>query len=246
MANSKDKKSLLQAKGKKAEKNSASLSDTAYQHIKRMLLVNQLVAGQKIRYRDIAKKLNVSQTPVILALTRLENEGLVRSEANKGFRIPELDLEEARELYEMRTLIETWLVKGTAKDITDEQMEKLESLAVEHRSIRGEIYSRERLWADARMHLALASFSGHRIGYRMLRQMFDRLYLRYRPERLSTVRMQETQEEHKKLLEALNKRDSRKAASILEDHINRGQKRMLEGIKEEMEMRDTLDPWDID
>jgi DNA-binding GntR family transcriptional regulator len=245
MAESKDKKRRVQAKKKKAEKNSASLSDKAYQHIKRMLLVNQLVAGQKIRYRDIAKKLSVSQTPVILALTRLENEGLVRSEANKGFRVPELDLEEARELYQLRALLETWLVKDIAKNITDDQLEKLEVLAVEHRSIRGEIYSRERLWADARFHLALASFSEHRIGYKMLREMFDRLYLRYRPERLSTVRMNETQKEHKDLLEALKKRDSRKAASIIEDHINRGQVRMLAGIKEEMEMRDTLDPWDI-
>ena len=245
MATSRAKKDPGQAKGKKTDKSSLSLSDTAYHHIKRMLLVNELIAGQKIRSRDIAKKLNMSQTPVILALTRLENEGLVRSEANKGFRVPELDLDEARELYQMRTLLEAWLVRDTAKKITDEQIEKLETLAREHRSIRGEIYSRERLWADARFHLALASFSGHRIGMKMLREMFDRLYLRYRPERLSTVRMQETQKEHIELLEALKARDARKSASIMEDHINRGQKRMLAGIKEEMEMRDTLDPWDI-
>jgi DNA-binding GntR family transcriptional regulator len=237
---------MAQATAKKAAKNSSSLSDQAYQHIKRMLLVNHLVAGQKIRYRDIAKKLNMSQTPVILALTRLENEGLVRSEANKGFRVPELDLEEARELYQMRTLLEVWLIKETAKNITDEQIKEFEGLAKKHRSILGEIYSRERLWADARLHLALASFSGHRIGTRMLREIFDRLYLRYRPEHLSTVRMNETEKEHKDLLDALKKRDARKAASIMEDHIVRGQKRMLAGIKEEMEMRDTLDPWSME
>lgn len=245
MATAKAKKGQNQDNGVKAENGSASLSERAYQHIKRMLLVNQLVAGQKIRYRDIAKKLNVSQTPVILALTRLENEGLVRSEANKGFRVPELDLEEARELYEMRAVIEVWLIKETAKKITDEQIEKFEELASKHRSILGEIYSRERLWADARLHLALASFSGHSIGYRMLREMFDRLYLRYRPEHLSPVRMSETEKEHKELLDALKKRDARKAASILEDHINRGQKRMLAGIKHDLEMRETLDPWDL-
>lgn len=241
----KAKKDQVQAKEKKAEKNSASLSDTAYHHIKRMLLVNELIAGQKIRYRDIAKKLNVSQTPVILALTRLENEGLVRSEANKGFRVPELDLEEARELYQVRAVIEVWLVKETTKKITGEQLKKIEKLAKEHRSILGEIYTRERLWADARMHLALASFSGHRIGYKMLREVFDRLYLRYRPEHLSTVRMNETEKEHKDLLDALKKHDERKAASVMEDHIIRGQERMLAGIKQDMEMRDTLDPWDI-
>jgi len=242
---SKVKKGLEHAKGNKADNSSASLSDRAYHHIKRMLLVNELVAGQKIRYRDIAKKLNVSQTPVILALTRLENEGLVRSEANKGFRVPELDLEEARELYEMRAVIEAWLVKGTAKTISDEQIEKLEGLMAEHQAIRGESYCRERLWCDARLHLALASFSGHQIGIRVLREIFDRLYLRYRPERLSTVRLQEAEEEHNNFLAALKKHDARKASSLLEAHINHGQVRMLEGIKHDLEMRDHLDPWDL-
>lgn len=245
MTTVKPKNTQTQDKGKKADNSSASLSDRAYQHIKRMLLVNQLIAGQKIRYRDIAKKLNVSQTPVILALTRLENEGLVRSEANKGFRVPELDLEEARELYEVRTLIEAWLVKGTAKNITDEQIKKFEGLMAEHQAIRGEAYCRERLWCDARLHLALASFSGQRIGFKVLREIFDRLYLRYRPERLTAARMQESEEEHNKLLEALKKRDSRKAASVLEAHINRGRVCMLAGIKHDLEMRDTLDPWDL-
>ncbi len=230
--------------GGDAAKGSGSLADRAYHHIKRMLLVNELVAGQKIRYRDIAKKLGVSQTPVILALTRLENEGLVRSEANKGFRVPELDLDEARELYEMRALIEGWLVRRTAKRITDEELNHLEGLMEEHQAVRGESYCRERLWCDARLHLSLASFSGHRIGQRVLREIFDRLYLRYRPERLSSARMQESEEEHQKIFEALEKRDARKAGSLLEAHINRGSKHMLAGIQHDLEMRDSLDPWD--
>jgi DNA-binding GntR family transcriptional regulator len=229
----------------RVESSAASLSDRAYHHIKRMLLVNELVAGQKIRYRDIAKKLSVSQTPVILALTRLENEGLVRSEANKGFRVPELDLEEARELYVVRAVIEARLVKDTAKTISDEQIEKFEGLMAEHQAIRRESYCRERLWCDARLHLALASFNGNRVAYKMLREIFDRLYLRYRPERLSSLRLQEAEEEHNKILAALKKRDARKASSLLEVHINHGQVRMLEGIKHDREMRDIFDPWDL-
>lgn len=58
-------------------KNAQTLVEKAYQQIKLMLLNDELVAGQKLRYQDIAKRLEMSQTPVNLALVRLENEGLV-------------------------------------------------------------------------------------------------------------------------------------------------------------------------
>jgi DNA-binding GntR family transcriptional regulator len=224
-------------------KAGAPLADIAYLHIKQMLLVNELVAGQKIRYADVARRLGMSQTPVIIALSRLESEGLVRSEANKGFRVPELDLEELHELYQMRTLIEGWLVKMTAKSVTHAQLAELEGLLGEHRSVRGESYCRERLWCDARVHLALASFSGHGVGQQILRNIFDRLYLRYRPERLSSQRMQESEDEHQQVFEALEAREVRKASQLLQAHIERGRVRMLAGIKQDLERRENLQPW---
>ncbi len=76
-----------------------------------MFLLNELVAGQKLRYQDIARRLLMSQTPVIQALSPSGNEGLVASEANKGFYVPELDLEEARQLYDVRLALEVHLVQ---------------------------------------------------------------------------------------------------------------------------------------
>jgi DNA-binding GntR family transcriptional regulator len=224
-------------------KTGVPLVERAYQQIKRMLLLRELVPEQKLRYQDIAKKINVSQTPVILALTRLENEGLVKSEANKGFYIPELDLAEARELYEMRAVIESFLVERVAGQITDEQLEELAGLMNAHQSFRSESYTRERLWCDARFHIALASFSSHQVGERILRQLFDRLYLRYIPERLSSVRMLESEREHDQVFSALKDRNAPEAASLLRRHIERGQQHILRGLQKEAKSRDVLMPW---
>ncbi|MGD8563546.1 MAG: GntR family transcriptional regulator [Desulfarculaceae bacterium] len=228
----------------KAAKGSAPLADLAYQQIKRMLLVNELVAGQKLRYQDIASKLKVSQTPVIHALTRLENEGLVASEANKGFFVPELDLNEARELYEMRQTIECFLIGRTAALIKEGQIAQLQDLMAAHKKFRGEMYTRERLWCDAKFHLAIASFSGHATGERFLRQVFDRLVLRYRPERFSMARMSEAEQEHSQVFEALMAHNPDKAAEVMERHIKRGCEHIMEGLEQEAQFRKSFLPWD--
>ncbi|MCB2226782.1 MAG: GntR family transcriptional regulator [Desulfarculaceae bacterium] len=224
-------------------KHSGTLAEKAYQQIKLMLLHDELVAGQKLRYQDIAKKLNMSQTPVILALSRLENEGLVSSEVNKGYAVPELDLEEARELYELRVLLEGFLAAKAAERATEQNLNELRELLNVHRSVRGEVYCRERLWCDARIHLAIAKISGQKNGAVYLRQLFDRIYLRYRPERLSTERLSEAEAQHEELFKALAAHDAPAAESLMRQHVSVGQQRMLKGIEQMVEERNKVKLW---
>jgi DNA-binding GntR family transcriptional regulator len=110
-----------------------------------MLWVRDLVPNQKLRYQDIVRHLEMSQTPVILALAKLEGEGLVRSEPNKGFYVPELDLVEARELYDMREAIEISLVSQAASRINDRQLALLYGIMKEHQSYNSAYYTLELL-----------------------------------------------------------------------------------------------------
>ncbi|MCF8043127.1 MAG: GntR family transcriptional regulator [Desulfarculaceae bacterium] len=224
-------------------KNSQTLVEKAYQQIKLMLLNDELVAGQKLRYQDIAKRLDMSQTPVNLALVRLENEELVHWEANKGYSVPELDLEEARELYELRVLLEGFLVAQAALRVTDDNLAELRLLLDGHRSVRGEVYCRERLWCDARIHMAIARFSGHKNGVSYLHQLFDRIYLRYRPERLSIERLTEAEQQHEDLFKALTAHDVEQAKEVMTHHISMGQQRMLRGIRTQVEERSRVQLW---
>jgi len=209
-----------------------------------MLLTDELVSGQKILYRDMAHRLGMSQTPVILALTRLKDEGLVRSEANKGFSVPELDLDEAQELYDIRSAIEEFLIKRSAKIVTDEQLKTLRQIMERHQTLRGEVYCRERLWNDARLHLAIASFANHRTGEQFLRQICDRIYLRYRPDRMPVVRLVEAEQEHEQVFQALEERDSAKAARMMRRHLKRGAQRIVEGLRRQSQLREALTLWE--
>ena len=201
--------------------------DEAYQQIKLMLLMDQLHSGQKLRYQDIAKRLDMSQTPVMMALVRLENEGLVRSQTNRGFYVPEIDLEEARELYDIRMMIEVPLLERTAQRITDQELAKLEGLMDTHAALREGAYSRERLWRDAKFHLALAACSGHGMAVNILRRVFDLLYLRYRPAQATPQRINDTDHEHRAFFTALAERRVEEGMELLRSHIEHGRQYVL-------------------
>nr|MBP8699728.1 GntR family transcriptional regulator [Syntrophorhabdaceae bacterium] len=78
----------------KKTKQQEDSSQIAYQGIRHMLYTEELVPGQKIAYRDLAEKLQLSPTPIIQALRWLELQGFVTHEANRGYYMAPFSLEE--------------------------------------------------------------------------------------------------------------------------------------------------------
>ncbi len=67
------------------EKLSVPSSEVAYIYIKRSILNQVFSSGQKLNYGDIEARLQMSKTPIIQALSRLMEEGLVSYRKNHGY-----------------------------------------------------------------------------------------------------------------------------------------------------------------
>ena len=70
------------------------------------ILRGDLAPGSPLRQEDLAASLGVSRVPVREALRMLESEGHVTYTPHRGYRVPELDLDELDEIYHLRALIE--------------------------------------------------------------------------------------------------------------------------------------------
>ncbi|MBW1774504.1 MAG: GntR family transcriptional regulator [Deltaproteobacteria bacterium] len=88
-----------------------TLIEDAYRRIKGMIFEQRLVPGQKLVYQDLVNLLNMSQTPIINALNRLEQEGFVASETFRGFYVKPIDLDEVWENFGVREALEVYAVK---------------------------------------------------------------------------------------------------------------------------------------
>ena len=116
----------------KKRKTKDDFTQEAYMGIRRMFFLNEIIPGQKISYGDLAKKLGMSTTPVIQALKRLEFQGLVRHEPNRGYYTEKISLEEITEIYEFRELIETSLLEKTIGKITKAGLKTLKQALNDH------------------------------------------------------------------------------------------------------------------
>jgi len=188
--------------------------------IRRMFFLNEIIPGQKISYGDLAKRLEMSTTPVIQALKRLEYQGLVRHEPNRGYYTENVSLKEIIEIYEFRELIETSLLPKTISRIDQKGLKMLEKALGNHLDAVRDIYLKERLLKDMEFHLVLATLSGCTIQINTLKSLFDLLYLKYRGNILFVTPMDTVDSEHIKLYEYIADSNLEGATRVLKQHIS--------------------------
>lgn len=105
-----------------------SLSSIVYDNLKRKILNNELLPGDKLIEMDIAKELEVSRTPVREALSRLNDEGLVENFPRKSYIVSKISLKKAKDLYDVRTALEPLAVKLLAQEGITKKTQELEDI----------------------------------------------------------------------------------------------------------------------
>lgn len=220
----------MERKNKKNTKSREDYTEEAYMGIRQMFFRNEIIPGQKIAYGDLARRLRMSTTPVIQALKRLEFQGLVRHEPNRGYYTEGISLREIKEIYEFREVIELSLLPETIRRMTPARMKKLKKALDNHQQAVREVYLKERLLKDMEFHLTLAELSGCVIQVKTLRSLFDLLYLKYRGNILFVTPMDKVDAEHRNLYDQILESDSAGASEILKHHISNVKEYALESI----------------
>ncbi len=199
--------------------------------IRNMMFHNEIGPGQKIAYRHLAERLEMSQTPVIQALKWLEFQGLVRHEPNRGYSTEPVSIREVEEIYEFRESIELSLLEKTLQSIDESDMARLKAALDAHRKAAREVYLHERLVKDMAFHLTLASFSGNRVQQAALRNLFDLLYLKYGGSILFSTSMDRADADHQQLFVRIEDRAIDAARDVLSRHIRNVREHVLSGLE---------------
>jgi DNA-binding GntR family transcriptional regulator len=101
-----------------------NLSDQLVDIVRCRILDGTVPPDQVIRQDALAAELGVSKIPLREALSRLEQEGLVRNVTNRGYFVCPLDAAEAEEVYALRLKLEPELVARAAVCATDQDREQ--------------------------------------------------------------------------------------------------------------------------
>lgn len=206
-------------------------SNRAYRAIKEMISQYQLVPGQKITYDQLAKKIRVSKTPIINALNRLEQEEFVFSIPNRGFFVKEIDIEEVAELFKVREALEMAVMEASIRNQDPKMMKEVEKAMIAHREYHYDIVTRKRLALDASFHLKIAEMGRNKNLMRLLRHVFEHIYLRHRSEGIPPQRLVTAAEEHQGIFNAIKEKNIPKAKKFMLQHVRAGQISTIKGIQ---------------
>lgn len=176
-------------------------------------------AGEPLRQDAVAEQLGVSRIPVREALRQLEAEGLVTFTPHRGAVVSTLSPDEIAELFELRATIEGDLLRRAVPRTTPEDIARArEILDSYERALRGgEVAAWGALnWQFHSTLYARANRSFTMSVVQKLHQHSDR-YLRM--QLALTHGESRANDEHRAILNAVKRRDTRKACSLLRDHI---------------------------
>ena len=90
----------------RVERKPAPIRTQVLDNLRKAILTRQLAPGQRLIERELVEMTGVSRTSVREALRELAAEGLVTTSPNKGTAVATLSSEQARQIYEVRAVLE--------------------------------------------------------------------------------------------------------------------------------------------
>ena len=182
------------------------------------IIERRLMPGMKLGEQKIADIFKVSRTIVRQALNQLSRDHLVTLEPARGAFVAMPSVEEAHQVFEVRAMVETAMVRQLCGRITDAHIAQLrEHLRAEGDAVtRTDVTGRTRLLAD--FHVVLARMLGNEVLAQWLADLLSRsslISLMYQ----SSHSAGHSQQEHVQIVDALEKRDARAVARLMEHHI---------------------------
>ena len=84
---------------------------------------------------------------------------------------------------------------------------------------------------DAQFHLKIIEYSRNKIIYAYLKDILEKIYLRYKPEYLLKDRVKEAFKEHRAIFSALGQGDTARTQALISDHIQKGKGHIIHNLR---------------
>ena len=181
-----------------------------YNTLRDDILSGKITPSEKITEIGLAKKLNVSRTPIRLAITKLREEGLIKG--NYVYIPNETDF---RDIFQVRGLLEGFAAEYCATYITEESLLKLEECVKNGFSDDEHI----RLESNYLFHQILVEETHNK----KLIQIIDQMQSLIRLFRI-TVTLQKRPRlvsEHEEIYQAIKEDNGSRAKKLIQEHIDK-------------------------
>jgi DNA-binding GntR family transcriptional regulator len=192
----------------------------AYAALHAAIVTGEISPGERLIEEELADRLGLSRGAVRGAIARLDHEGLVVRERNRGARVRRFTPAEAVEILEARAALESLAAGYAAMRRTEDDVRELRGLVADMARMLDHdelLLISER---NAVLHRRILEISRHavardicsRLHSQMVRYQFRTVLAPGRPPR--------SLEEHHRIVTAIADRDRRGAERAMHDHLS--------------------------
>ena len=98
-----------------SDKQVSSLAEQAYIRLRHEILTCILSPGQVVSERELARRYEVSKTPIREALTQVCHDGLMQRLPGRGYMVAPITTKDIRELFDLRLILEVAAAEQAAR-----------------------------------------------------------------------------------------------------------------------------------
>ena len=196
----------------------SSSTSAIVEALTRAIVEHRLQPGTKLAEQKLADHFGVSRTLVRQALFQLAQNRLVTLEPARGAFVSTPSIEEARQVFAVRCMLETEMTRAFVQNVTPAKIKALRAHVASEKAAMGtdDASSRTELLGD--FHVRMAELMGNDVLAQMLSDLISRcslITLMYQ----SATAAEHSNEEHAAIVQALAAKDEALALRLMDEHL---------------------------
>jgi len=196
----------------------SSSTGAIVQALTRAIAMHRLQPGTKLGEQKLADHFGVSRTLVRQALFQLAQNRLVTLEPARGAFVSTPSVEEARQVFAVRRMLETEMTRAFARSSTPAKIRALRQHVAHEQAAMDGTDARMRAELLGDFHVRMAELMGNDVLAQMLGDLISRcalITLMYQSDSAAA----HSHEEHGDIVAALAARDEERAVQLMQAHL---------------------------
>ena len=218
----------------KRQRVGSSLVEDVQAELREEILLGACAPGERLLVQPLSRRLQVSLSVVREALTRLAEQGLVKSAPQFGFTVTPLSVDDLTDLTRVRIDVEGLMIR---RAVTEGDLAWETSVVAARHHLAGTAPNMggamNPAWRSAHsdFHSAVASGCGSPLLRAFRLELYDKAEI-YRAWAVPVSAKRDPAKEHRAICEAVLDRDSDRASELIRAHIQLTTDLLLESIVE--------------
>lgn len=211
----------------RSPRRSGRVAASIYESLRMQILEGELAPDTHLSHQSLARQMKSSNGPVISALRKLANEGLVTHEDGQGCRVAAFDDKRMEDWLVMRRALETEAIRLATRQATPSDIELLRAMTLQ---MMDAVRKRDRARGDAldlELHTAIAQLSQspgliEALNRCHVQDLIKRRWVRhYLPAKERFEDFLQLTEHHLALVDSIATGDEELAAKAMHEHLSR-------------------------